>query len=563
MRLTPRVLLLLATLPLASCRAATEIRVEVTTDVLCTPRTSTIIAVGTVDSVEAKIPTTSTLTCVDGHIGSLVIVPSGDDGAEVAIRVVTASGKDPDLCARDGYAGCIVARRAVRFLPHTALTMRVPLRGSCTGVACVGDGDFSTCLDGRCVAATIPDPGTCTGSGCGEGQLPAKGSADAGTPDASLEDARAPDAGEAGGTEAGGTNGAWIPMASASTVGLEARTDSAGVWTGSRLLVWGGAVMFGYAGDGATYDPVTDRWAALPSTTLSARDLHTMVWSGTEAILWGGGYLSDGARYDPAKGAWRALEAVPATTAGRNAHVAVWATTTNEMLVWGGKASSGKNLADGAAYDPVARKWRVMAPSPLTARDGASAVWNGTRMIVFGGFGCSTQCDDAAAYNPKLDIWSAVAPPPPQLDARAVASALATGPSRTLATFYGGGIHGLDTGRTTGATYDATRDAWTPIEGPGAVVLPDPARFAPAAWSSGDRMWIWGGYTVSSGDTAHDDGAVYDFATTAWAPMPAGGPARRAHAVTVWTGTEAIVWSGEDGAASATVLYNDGKRFRP
>ena len=558
----PRVLLLLATLPLVSCRAATEIRVEVTTDVPCTPRTSTIIAVGTVGSVEAKIPTTSTLSCADGHIGSLVIVPSGDDGAEVAIRVVTASGKEPELCAGDGYAGCIVARRAVRFLPHTALTMRVALRGSCTGVACVGDGDFSTCVNGRCVAATIPEPGACTGSGCGEGQLPAEGSTDAGTPDGSPKDASTPEAGDAGGTDAGATNGAWIAMASASTVGLEGRTDSAGVWTGSRLLVWGGAVISGYAGDGATYDPVTDRWAVLPSTTLSARDLHTMVWSGTEAIIWGGGYLSDGARYDPAKGLWRALEAVPTKTAGRIAHVAVWATTTNEMLVWGGKSSSA-NVADGAAYAPATGKWRVMAPSLLTARDGASAVWNGSKMIVFGGFGCSTQCGDAAAYDPKTDVWSAVAPPPSQLDARSLASALATGPSRTLATFYGGGVHGLDTGRTTGATYDATRDAWTPIEGPGTVVLSDPGRFAPAAWSSGDRVWIWGGYGDSNGDTAHDDGAVYDTATAAWAAMPAGGPSRRAHAVTVWTGTEGIVWSGEDGAASATVLYNDGKRFRP
>ena len=72
-----------------------------------------------------------------------------------------------------------------------------------------------------------------------------------------------------------------------------------------------------------------------------------------------------------------------------------------------------------------------------------------------------------------------------------------------------------------------------------------------------------GGYTVRNQTTfvAHDDGAFYDPATKVWAAIPAGGPSARAGPVAVWTGTEAIVWSGE--ADESRVVFDDGKRFRP
>lgn len=71
------------------------------------------------------------------------------------------------------------------------------------------------------------------------------------------------------------------------------------VWTGSEALVWGGATSLTNDGvmpaggvaldDGAGYDPTTDSW--LPMTTVdapSARLWAAPVWTGSELLIWGG-----------------------------------------------------------------------------------------------------------------------------------------------------------------------------------------------------------------------------------------------------------------------------------
>ena len=63
-------------------------------------------------------------------------------------------------------------------------------------------------------------------------------------------------------------------------------------------------------------------------------------------------------------------------------HSAVW--TGTRMLVWGGYG--GDPLGDGASYDPGSNTWSPIAglgaPSPRYVH---RAVWTGTQMIVWGG----------------------------------------------------------------------------------------------------------------------------------------------------------------------------------
>jgi outer membrane protein assembly factor BamB len=160
-----------AALPLADCREATEITVVVTTDVDCSHVTATSIAIGAVAGLDMRPASAETKTnvCAAGRIGALVVVPSGHSDAEVAIRVVVGlDGKTPDACVNDGFkGGCIVARRALHFLPHAPLTVPVEMRASCRDVGCAASSDLlQTCLAGQCVPATIPDSNACTGSGC-------------------------------------------------------------------------------------------------------------------------------------------------------------------------------------------------------------------------------------------------------------------------------------------------------------------------------------------------------------------------------------------------------------
>ncbi len=111
------------------------------------------------------------------------------------------------------------------------------------------------------------------------------------------------------------------------------RADTA-VWTGTLMIVWGEA-------GGGRYDPATDTWT---DTTLSgapsARYFHRAVWTGTEKIVWGGSFggslpngTNTGGRYDPHTDRWlgTSLAGVPAP---RYFHTMIW--TGSETIVWGG-----------------------------------------------------------------------------------------------------------------------------------------------------------------------------------------------------------------------------------
>ena len=89
------------------------------------------------------------------------------------------------------------------------------------------------------------------------------------------------------------------------------RWNHVAVWTGRQLLVWGGRVTAdpvpGTAitpPHGAAYDPARNRWSALPRSPLRGRDDAVAVWTGRKMIVWGGegvtppyGVLTDGAAF--------------------------------------------------------------------------------------------------------------------------------------------------------------------------------------------------------------------------------------------------------------------------
>ena len=109
------------------------------------------------------------------------------------------------------------------------------------------------------------------------------------------------------------------------------------VWTGSEMIIFGGYFQFSVASFGARYNLATDSWTTINGP--SARCLHTAVWTGREMIVWGGGsillggHLNTGERYDPTTDSWTATSTTNVPLA-RYYHSAVW--TGSEMVVWGG-----------------------------------------------------------------------------------------------------------------------------------------------------------------------------------------------------------------------------------
>src|SRR5207248_5334294 len=74
-----------------------------------------------------------------------------------AVKAVLAhDGRTPERCARadadgESLAGCIVARREAKFVPHSELTLPIAMLTKCDAVACPAG---TTCVHRLCVPAT-------------------------------------------------------------------------------------------------------------------------------------------------------------------------------------------------------------------------------------------------------------------------------------------------------------------------------------------------------------------------------------------------------------------------
>lgn len=276
----------------------------------------------------------------------------------------------------------------------------------------------------------------------------------------------------------------WSAM---STIGApSARAKHTSVWTGTRMIVFGGALYgnpFPAYGDGASYDPATNTWA--PISTAGAptpRSWHTAVWTGTRMIIWGGfrnvggtyEASNNGASYDPATNTWSAIAAAP--IAARSGHTAVLA--GNKMIVWGG-TSAGGFLSDGAIYDVATDSWTLLptAGAP-TARQMHTASYTGTKMIVFGGYTSAGNATTHAAYNMQTNQWEPI--------------------STVNAPASQGQIYSVWTGKymivhsNGGGAYDPALNTWTPLS---TVAAPIPAnRIEYGLVWTGTKAILFGGY---------------------------------------------------------------------
>lgn len=159
-----------------------------------------------------------------------------------------------------------------------------------------------------------------------------------------------------------------------------ARYGHAAVWTGKKVIVWGGSTFFGPP-DGALYDPSTDTWSPASTVGQPTGSLDPVaVWTGKYMVIWGGGTLDTAGRYDPAGNAW-----YPTSTAGAPSprSIARGVLAENRVLIWGGRNPSSQPLGDGARYDPAGDVWvPISTVGAATARSEHALLWTGERMIV-------------------------------------------------------------------------------------------------------------------------------------------------------------------------------------
>jgi hypothetical protein len=188
------------------------------------------------------------------------------------------------------------------------------------------------------------------------------------------------------------------------------------VWTGKEMIGWGGGCCGDASNDGAAYDPATNAWRRLPQSPLPGSQDPIGAWTGKSLIVVVGG--GQAAAYDPTQDAWHSITPLPQSNVLVGGASAVWDGT--ELIVGGTSAAHHRGSSGGFAYDPAANSWRRLPPAQL-ARSGASAVWAGSRMLLWGGGA------NGAAYAPVANVWSSL--PPAPLPAKLEATAVWTGRS--------------------------------------------------------------------------------------------------------------------------------------
>jgi len=163
-----------------------------------------------------------------------------------------------------------------------------------------------------------------------------------------------------------------------------------------------------------------------------------------------------------------------------------------------------------------------MAPAPLSARAGATHAWTGREVLVWSGAASSLTANGEALPD--------------------------------------------------GALYDPSRDTWRRM-----AASPLAGRVAPSSVWTGEELVVWGGNPGAPAVFAvFADGAAYNPTTDTWrriAPSPVAG---RAGAVTVWNGTEVVLWGGlgladpavplpglEPRLEGGIVPLGDGAAFNP
>jgi hypothetical protein len=208
---------------------------------------------------------------------------------------------------------------------------------------------------------------------------------------------------------------AWKPLGVGGDGAPSPRVMASAVWTGSAVVVIGGgpwASGVGYA-DGGRYDPATKMWSPVsPLSPPTGRRLPIAVWTGTRVLVWGGEEngtpIAGGGLYNPSNDTWTSLPTTGAPTARSGA---AWVWTGTKLLLFGGRINGIDTTSEGYVYDLAGLKWSPMSSDNAPdARYDAFAVWMGDpggpgEMLVWGGRDGNDEFDDGARYDPVANKW--------------------------------------------------------------------------------------------------------------------------------------------------------------
>jgi N-acetylneuraminic acid mutarotase len=336
----------------------------------------------------------------------------------------------------------------------------------------------------------------------------------------------------------------------------EATQAFTGVWTGRRMIVFGGVTVTRegtrtYAG--ASYDPATDSWSRVPDLLSGNPYGYVSVWTRKEMVAVSalGSYA-----LDPQTDRWRRLP-----DGGGFGGVLAW--TGRELIAWGG-GCCGEASSAGFAYRPTTNRWRTLARSPLAPSQTPIGVWTGRELVILV---TGIELDvpkryppsfaRAAAYEPRTNTWRRIAPVPDRYFSWDGASATWDGREVLVV----GGTLATRKGISAGLArvplaYNPRTNRWRRL----APMSTGRAHFA-AVWT-GTQLLVWGGRTTTKDPHRRPSrGLAYSPATNRWSQLPQAPLRGRDDPVGVWTGKAMIVWGGTGLPGYRS--FTDGAAFAP
>lgn len=185
------------------------------------------------------------------------------------------------------------------------------------------------------------------------------------------------------------TMAGWVP---------DARFGHSAVSTENEVLIWGGCnqtnIQLQCIGqqlsNGAKFDKKNLQWKqiAQPSFFIGVYE-HKAIWTGSKMIVWGG-FNSEGREpdalggiYDPTSDTWTPIEAVQGIPA-RVKHELLW--TGSELAIVGGSyLFSSRTEHSILLYNPETKKWRdirKLGEPSLFFSAKSTAVWTGLEFVV-------------------------------------------------------------------------------------------------------------------------------------------------------------------------------------
>lgn len=318
---------------------------------------------------------------------------------------------------------------------------------------------------------------------------------------------------------------------------VSARSNASSLWTGSAIIVWGGAQLLNggpdtYLADGAAYDPVGNLWRPIADGPLSARQSALAVWTGSEVIVWGGdsvaGNSSNGAAFAPAADVWRPIADAP--FAWRTGAAAIW--TGAEMVI---AAAQPRDRLTVAAYDPVGDTWRMLPDLTAPSESGVHLTWTGQEIVLLnltsGLFRLEADADAWAAVDLSTSEGSPLGPIQWTGDSVAGVALEYLGPGR-----YGHFV----------VAWDPATSTWLDLPRPHSS-LSDLQRIL---WAD-DRVILFG---VES---------AFDADTQEWLSIPVPSLIDRLGGVAVWAGDRLVVWGGAPFSEMPSESKSTGAVFVP